>query len=556
MDDTRLLGDEKPRRAAKDPDRPAVFIFRPRVVTVMFTVVSLVNYFDRGLFASVLKPISSAAVFDLSKTMAGLINSMFIVGFMVFSPIFAHLAHRFEPLHLTAFGLALWSASSVVAALSHNFWIFLAARTVCGAGEASFVSLVPPFIEDYAPPAQRTKWLSLFYLSVPVGAALGYIVGGPSAKRSVDGWRWPFLGQGAVMLPLALYVALVPLFIRGRKLGKEHRDRDEVDEKRRERRAGDYDSLATSGGGEGGGGGGEGRSVVRGGGADPTSVSVPVVEHHRHRGDNHEQQQQQQHLRHDHGRDPIDKDHGDHGAAASASSAEPQLDLAIGPSLWRLARNPVYVLSVLGYSCYQFVVGGISTWGVTYLEDPPHNVDADSASTIFGGCAAGGGLIGTVLGGLVVDYFGGSTGSRGMQRALKVCTLFTAASIPFFEAAFIVHDVRFLYALIFLGQCLLWTSSAPLNSAVMTSVDPLDRGLALAVSVFFMHALGDFPSSVGIGAVQDKLNNWTLTMMLVIAYLGFCVMFWGLAWLGAYRRTRRVAGLASAPRGPLTAEGL
>nr|GFC24238.1 probable sphingolipid transporter spinster homolog 2 [Tanacetum cinerariifolium] len=40
-----------------------------------------------------------------------------------------------------------------------------------GVGEASFISLAAPFIDDNAPAAQRTAWLGIFYMLVGVGEA-------------------------------------------------------------------------------------------------------------------------------------------------------------------------------------------------------------------------------------------------------------------------------------------------------------------------------------------------------------------------------------------------
>lgn len=37
-----------------------------------------------------------------------------------------------------------------------------------GVGEASFVALAAPFIDDYAPPTRKAQWLAVFYLCIPV----------------------------------------------------------------------------------------------------------------------------------------------------------------------------------------------------------------------------------------------------------------------------------------------------------------------------------------------------------------------------------------------------
>lgn len=56
--------------------------------------------------------------------------------------------------------------------LSHNsFYILVASRVLSGVGEASFQTVVPPYIDDNAPPLKRGLWLSIFYMAIPVGTA-------------------------------------------------------------------------------------------------------------------------------------------------------------------------------------------------------------------------------------------------------------------------------------------------------------------------------------------------------------------------------------------------
>ena len=72
-----------------------------------------------------------------------------------------------------------------------------------GVGEASFISLAAPFIDDYAPPGRTTRWLALFYMCIPTGYAVGYIFGGLVAGAA--SWRMAFWAEGLLMLPFALF---------------------------------------------------------------------------------------------------------------------------------------------------------------------------------------------------------------------------------------------------------------------------------------------------------------------------------------------------------------
>ena len=72
-----------------------------------------------------------------------------------------------------------------------------------GVGEASFVALAAPFIDDHAPPARRTVWLAAFYLQIPVGVAAGYVYGG--TVGAAMGWRAAFALEAALMAPFVAF---------------------------------------------------------------------------------------------------------------------------------------------------------------------------------------------------------------------------------------------------------------------------------------------------------------------------------------------------------------
>jgi predicted MFS family arabinose efflux permease len=77
-----------------------------------------------------------------------------------------------------------------------------------GVGEASFGTVSPGLISDFFPREKRGRVLSYFYLAIPVGSAMGYLLGGTLGK--LFGWHAAFL---IVAMPgLALVFPL--LFLR------------------------------------------------------------------------------------------------------------------------------------------------------------------------------------------------------------------------------------------------------------------------------------------------------------------------------------------------------
>ena len=78
-------------------------------------------------------------------------------------------------------------------------------RIIIGVGEASFVALAAPFIDDHAPKGMKTRWLSYLYLCVPFGVALGIVYGG--IVGTYLGWRFAFFGNALLLVPLFAFCA-------------------------------------------------------------------------------------------------------------------------------------------------------------------------------------------------------------------------------------------------------------------------------------------------------------------------------------------------------------
>ena len=58
----------------------------------------------------------------------------------------------------------MWALGSVGCAMAPRFWVLILCRIVMGAGEASIITLSNPFIDDVAPPAQKTLWFGILNL--------------------------------------------------------------------------------------------------------------------------------------------------------------------------------------------------------------------------------------------------------------------------------------------------------------------------------------------------------------------------------------------------------
>lgn len=162
----------------------------PIVAVLFLTVVNLLNYFDRYIVQSVEPSITKE--FALSNTQAGYVVSAFVLGYFLFSPLFGYLGDRFDRRCVMAFGLLAWSAATAMTSWASSLTVFVLARSLVGVGEACYGAIVPVYLKERIPDTLvLNRALSIFYVAIPVGSALGYVAGGQIA--AVYGWRALFL---------------------------------------------------------------------------------------------------------------------------------------------------------------------------------------------------------------------------------------------------------------------------------------------------------------------------------------------------------------------------
>jgi hypothetical protein len=82
---------------------------------------------------------------------------------------------------------------------------------------------------------------------------------------------------------------------------------------------------------------------------------------------------------------------------------------------------------------------------------------------------------------------------------------------------------------IFVAEFFLLLNTGPLNAAVINSVGPHVRAMALAVNIFIFHLLGDVPSAWLIGYMSDKYSLQSAFVAPVIAIaLSSAILFYGM----------------------------
>ncbi len=176
-----------------------------RYALVLLLAVNLLNYIDRQVLYAVFPLIK--VDLRLTDTELGLLGSAFILCYMLSAPVFGWIGDRMRRVGIWAAGLAMWSLATLGVALATDYRALLAARTAVGVGEASFGTVSPALLSDYFPRERRGRVMALYMLAIPVGSALGYLMGGLLGQRF--GWHSAFLIVGVPGLLLVLPVWLL-----------------------------------------------------------------------------------------------------------------------------------------------------------------------------------------------------------------------------------------------------------------------------------------------------------------------------------------------------------
>jgi len=388
----------------------------PRTALALLTALNLLNYIDRSVLFAVQESIK--AEFHRTDLQIGLLTTVFFIFYMIAAPFMGPLSLRFTRKYVIIAGALIWSVATLLTAITKNFDELLFRHTVVGVGEASFVVLSPTFIADMFPDRMRGRVMGIFYLAIPVGTGLGYMIG--SLMEPKYGWRAPFyVGAGPGIL-LALLLLLIP-----------------------EPELGRYDS---------------------------------------------------------------------------ADRKTPERDTLKG-----LFRNPAFLTATAGMAMMTFALGGLQVWMPSFLHRV-HGYTLGQAGVLFG--------ISTMINGLVASVLGGWISDRLLQRTKSAHYLVSAVSLGLGIPAMCVAlfaSGKLMIAGIFLAEFLLLLNTGPLNAAVINSVGPHVRALALSVNIFIFHMFGDVPSSALIGFLSDRYSlQLAFVAPVITVALSSAILFYGM----------------------------
>ncbi len=190
-----------------------------RSALFLLLAINLFNYIDRQILAA-LEPDIRASFFapgDVNAmTKTGLLGDAFFVTYMISAPILGLLADRFSRWIIVGSAVILWSLASGASGLAATFAILFATRIFVGIGEGGYGPAAPTILSDLFPIETRGRIMAVFYTAIPVGSALGYVIGGLIGAHL--GWRWAFY----LVAPPGLLLGLLCFWQRDPRVAADH----------------------------------------------------------------------------------------------------------------------------------------------------------------------------------------------------------------------------------------------------------------------------------------------------------------------------------------------
>jgi MFS family permease len=178
-------------------------------VFLLLFLLYLFNYVDRMVVAAIFPYLK--VDWGLTDTQCGWFASIVTLMMTVFVFPVSLLVDRWSRKKAIGIMAVLWSIGAALCALTRNFTQLFTMRALLGVGEAAYTSGGHAMIAAYFPEEKRATMNGLFTAAIPMGTAIGVILGGVIAETL--GWRYAF---GILAIP-GLIVAILFFWVKDYK---------------------------------------------------------------------------------------------------------------------------------------------------------------------------------------------------------------------------------------------------------------------------------------------------------------------------------------------------
>ena len=167
------------------------------------------DYIDRMVVTSMFTSIERD--WGITHTQSGLLVSAVYWAIVLLTFPISILVDRWSRTKTIGVMAIMWSLATAICALTGNFVQLFMARMLIGVGEAGYAPGGSAMISGLYPVDRRARMMGLWNASIPLGSAIGVLLGGIIAAKL--GWKHAF---GIVAVP-GMIVAILFLFVKDYK---------------------------------------------------------------------------------------------------------------------------------------------------------------------------------------------------------------------------------------------------------------------------------------------------------------------------------------------------
>lgn len=501
--------------------------YSPRVVMMLIIASALLVFYDQGLTYAIVPevredPVINAVEGDgidgggsgsmhnasagtrndtlgtaLSTTKAGIFAACFMGGFVIGTPIFGLLANKVSSNRLIFFSLVGQFVMQLATAAAPNYALLILFRVGVGVSEAASSTFMLTVIDNIAPPESKTFWISLYYAMMPLGTALGMAAGGLIAANfrifGYPGWRLCYVSEAPIGMMLSIGFAFLPAAYNVFSLKDDDAGDGDAEDAANDDSGDDvkHDDAAKQQTEEEREEEGE-RTPAMASVARIGDVNVSTPSHHQ-------SSSSQADLRR---RDNDDDDADGEGRGEEQGVKQDQA-LSYFAALSSLLCNCDFMCLAFGYAFLDFQITSFGSFATVLIVQGPYGVDSAKASTILGGAIAGCGLVGTILGGVIVDYFGGVRGKNGLSRCTGFAVSCVTVAMPLAICAVMTDTINGFVAFFVPAVLVLTMSTAALTCSVLNVVAKNERAFASGLQYLIMNMFGDMIAPICVGRLSD-----------------------------------------------------
>ncbi|RHZ28710.1 hypothetical protein DYB37_011259 [Aphanomyces astaci] len=468
-------------------------------------------YLETGTIPCLLD--SFAVVFNMNAREQGWLGSVVYISLCAASPLSAIAYKHVDAKYVLGISLVLNNLCVLGFAMTPTGYdnssiVLITMRALIGFTQSFLCVYTPLWVDAFSPRGSVAGWMSYLQGSVPLGVMFGYLFGSVSNWLSTDMcffqcWRWPFLVQFVLVVPLMIGVFFVPtehldIIMSTRKkqplpipdkalqrppsfntttrdvAERQHTHPVMLEEMVLPRRSTSHSNLSF-------------RAAANNCARASDNIVAPILSVCGYRACS--------------SRVIIDEfDEDDF----EEDLEDDDVDMGFFHSLRVLLLRPLFTLIVLGLSAIYFVVTGVQFWSTIYLQRN-FNASVVIVNGLFVVVAGTGPIWGVFFGGALIDRAGGYMGLHQRAKALGICVClgFVAFSLGIVTTFLpnLYLTAASLWLVLFFGGSIL-----PSCTGIFISATPVHlRSLASSVSVMVFNLLGYASFYVVIDFVLFKL---------------------------------------------------